>query len=161
MNKKRQPTSCGCFLCGKDNPFGLKIVWYNNYENNTVEADVKVSENYRSYPGVVHGGIVATLLDETAGRAVLINDDFNNLMVTLKMEIVYKKVTPTNTPLKLVGRVIRGGTTRAVVEAEIVLPNGEVSAKGSALLYKMPKDVQDNWGEEAAEWERTQHLEDK
>ena len=158
MERKRQPTSCGCFLCGKDNPFGLKIVWYNNYENNTVEANVTVSENYRSYPGVVHGGIVAALLDETSGRANLIKEGFDNLMVTLKMEITYKKVTPTNTPLKLVGRVIRGGTTRAVVEAEIILPDGEVSAKGTALLYKMPKDVQNNWGEEAAEWERTKHL---
>ncbi len=160
MERKRQPTSCGCFLCGKDNPFGLKIVWYNNYENNTVEADVVVSENYRSYPGVVHGGIVASLLDETSGRANLIKEGFNNLMVTLKMEIVYKKITPTNTPLKLVGRVIRGGTTRATVEAEIVLPNGEVSAKATSLLYKMPEDVKHNWGEEAEEWERTQHLED-
>lgn len=158
MNRKRQPTSCGCFLCGKDNPIGLKVVWFNNYENNTVEAEVVISEDYRSYPGVVHGGIVATLLDETAGRAIMLNGDFDNLMVTLKLEITYKKVTPTNTPLKLVGRVIRGGTARAVVEGEILLPNGEVSAKANALLYKMPADVKENWGIEAEEWERTKKL---
>ncbi len=158
MNKKRQPTSCGCFLCGKDNPLGLKIVWFNNNDNNTAEAEVTVSENYRSYPGVVHGGIVAALLDETSGRAIMINGDFDNLMVTLKLEVVYKKVTPTNTPLKLVGRVIRGGTSKAVVEAEIILPNGDISAKGTALLYKMPEEVKNNWAEEAEEWERTKHL---
>ena len=158
MNKKRQPTSCGCFLCGKDNPLGLKVVWFNNNENNTVEAEVTVSENYRSYPGVVHGGIVAALLDETSGRAIMLNGDFDNLMVTLKLEVVYKKVTPTNTPLKLVGRVLRGGTSKAIVEAEILLPSGEVSAKGTALLYQMPADVKANWAEEADEWERTKHL---
>ncbi len=158
MNKKRQPTSCGCFLCGKDNPLGLKIVWFNNNDNNTAEAEVTVSENYRSYPGVVHGGIVAALLDETSGRAIMTNGDFDNLMVTLKLEVVYKKVTPTNTPLKLVGRVIRGGTSKAVVEAEIILPDGDISAKGTALLYKMPEEVKNNWAEEADEWERTKHL---
>lgn len=158
MNKKRQPTSCGCFLCGKDNPLGLKIVWFNNNDNNTAEAEVTVSENYRSYPGVVHGGIVAALLDETSGRAIMTNGDFDNLMVTLKLEAVYKKITPTNTPLKLVGRVIRGGTSKAVVEAEIILPDGDISAKGTALLYKMPEEVKNNWAEEADEWERTKHL---
>ena len=101
---------------------------------------------------------MAALLDETSGRAIMLNGDFDNLMVTLKLEVVYKKVTPTNTPLKLVGRVLRGGTSKAIVEAEILLPSGEVSAKGTALLYQMPADVKANWAEEADEWERTKHL---
>lgn len=155
MKKLRQPTSLRCFACGKDNPFGLHLEWYNNYDANQVEAEFTLGENYRSYPGVVHGGILATILDETSGRAILLSNDFDRLMVTLKMEVVYKKVTPTNTPLKAIGRVIKNGTGRAQVQGEIVLPDGTVSATCTSLLYKMPPDVREQWGVEAEEWART------
>ena len=76
-------------------------------------------------------------------------------MVTLKMEVVYKKNTPTNTPLKAVGRVIKDGGSRAQVEGEIILPDGTVSAKCTSILFKIPQAVKDKWGPEAEEWART------
>lgn len=155
MKKLRQPTSLKCFACGRENPFGLKLSWYNNYDENRVEADFELSDEYCSYPGVVHGGIVATILDETSGRAVLLSNDFERLMVTLKMEVLYKKITPTNTPLKALGWVLKNGAGRAQVEGEILLPDGTVTARCTSLLYKMPQEVKDQWGPEAEEWART------
>ncbi len=155
MKKLRQPTSLGCFACGKNNPFGLHLEWYNNYDQNQVEAEFTLDDKYCSYPGTMHGGIIATILDETSGRAILLNNDFNRLMVTLKMEVVYKQNTPTNTKLKAVGRVIKDGGSRAQVEGEILLPDGSVSAKCTSILFKIPQAVKDKWGPEAEEWART------
>lgn len=155
MKKLRQPTSLRCFACGKNNPIGLKLEWFNDYENKQIETTFTLSDDYCSYPGTVHGGIIATILDETSGRAILLDNDFNRLMVTLKMEVVYKHNTPTNTPLKAVGRVIRDGGSRAQVEGEIILPDGTVSAKCTSLLFKIPQEVKDKWGPEAEEWART------
>ena len=155
MKKLRQPTSLHCFACGKNNPLGLKLEWFNDYENKQIETTFTLSDDYCSYPGTVHGGIIATILDETSGRAILLNNDFNRLMVTLKMEVVYKKNTPTNTPLKAVGRVLRDGGSRAQVEGEILLPDGTVSAKCTSILFKIPQAVKDKWGPEANEWART------
>ncbi len=155
MKKLRQPTSLQCFACGCKNPFGLKLEWYNNYEEKQVETTFTLDDNYCSYPGTVHGGIIATILDETSGRAVLLGNDFNRLMVTLKMEVVYKHNTPTHTPLKAIGRVLKDGGSRAQVEGEIVLPDGTVSAKCTSILYKIPQAVKDKWGPEAEEWART------
>ena len=155
MKKLRQPTSLRCFACGKNNPIGLKLEWFNDYENKQIETTFTLSDDYCSYPGTVHGGIIATILDETSGRAILLDNDFNRLMVTLKMEVVYKHNTPTNTPLKAVGRVIRDGGSRAQVEGEIVLPHCTVSAKCTSLLFKIPQAVKDKWGPEAEEWART------
>ena len=155
MKKLRQPTSLRCFACGKNNPLGLKLEWFNDYENKQIETTFTLSDGYCSYPGTVHGGIIATILDETSGRAILLDNDFNRLMVTLKMEVVYKHNTPTNTPLKAVGRVIRDGGSRAQVEGEIILPDGTVSAKCTSLLFKIPQAVKDKWGPEAEEWART------
>jgi len=155
---KRQPTSKFCFLCGKDNPYSLKMVWHNNEAEQTIRADINIPEEYRSYPGVVHGGIVAAILDETAGRATMLSGDFDNLMVTLKLEVVYKKVTPTNTPLKAVGRVVRATQKRAQVEADMILPDGSVSATATAIVYQMPEEYKGRWGEEREEWERSKTL---
>lgn len=155
MKKLRQPTSLRCFACGKNNPLGLKLEWFNDYENKQIETSFTLSDDYCSYPGTVHGGIIATILDETSGRAILLDNDFNRLMVTLKMEVVYKHNTPTNTPLKAVGRVIRDGGSRAQVEGKIILPDGTVSAKCTSLLFKIPQAVKDKWGPEAEEWART------
>ena len=71
------------------------------------------------------------------------------------MEVTYKHNTPTNTPLRAVGRLIKGGTSRAQVEGEIILPDGTVSAKCVSLLYKLPDAVRAKWGPEADEWART------
>lgn len=155
MKKLRQPTSLGCFACGRNNPVGLHLEWFNNYDENQVETTFTLNDNYCSYPGTMHGGIIATILDETSGRAILLDNDFNRLMVTLKMEMVYKKNTPTNTPLKAVGRVLKDSGSRAQVEGEIILPDGTVSAKCTSILYKIPQAVKDKWGPEADEWLRT------
>jgi uncharacterized protein (TIGR00369 family) len=155
MKKLRQPTSLACFACGRNNPVGLHLEWFNNYDENQVETTFTLDDNYSSYPGTMHGGIIATILDETSGRAILLDNDFNRLMVTLKMEMVYKKNTPTNTPLKAVGRVLKDSGSRAQVEGEIILPDGTVSAKCTSILYKIPQAVKDKWGPEADEWLRT------
>ena len=155
MKKLRQPTSLQCFACGRNNPFGLKLEWFNNYDEKCVETTFTLDDNYCSYPGTVHGGILATILDETSGRAVLLDNNFERLMVTLKMEVVYKKNTPTNTPLKAIGRVLKDGGSRAQVEGEIILPDGTVSAKCTSILFKIPQAVKDKWGPEADEWART------
>ena len=155
MKKLRQPTSLNCFACGKQNPFGLKLEWFNDYDNKQVEAHFELDDHYCSYPGTVHGGIIATILDETSGRAILLGNQFDRLMVTLKMEVVYKKNTPTHTPLRAIGRVVRDGGSRAQVEGEILLPDGTVSAKCTSILFKIPEAVKAKWGPEADEWNRT------
>lgn len=150
-----QPTSLGCFLCGKDNPIGLHMKWVEDRENKTVTAEVIIPETMRSYPGITHGGIVATLLDETAGRAALLTNEYSNLMVTLKLEVVYKQVTPTNTPLKVVGRIRKPGASKAIVEAEVVLPDGTVSAAATAIVMRPKQSLFGSHPHEEAEWTRT------
>jgi len=49
------------------------MVWYNNPESNRVESAVTIPEQFNGYPGIVNGGIVAAILDETSGRAVMLD----------------------------------------------------------------------------------------
>ena len=65
-----------------------------------VEAHHILTDHYQGYPGVVHGGIIASMLDEVMGR-VFMEGDPPRFMVTAELKIRYKKPVPVNTPLKL------------------------------------------------------------
>jgi len=151
-NLVKQPTSRTCFLCGRENDFGLKMCWYNDPENNQITGTVVVPEQFNGYPGIVHGGIVASILDETAGRSVLLNGNFDELYVTLKLEVSYRQPTPTNVPLTAVGKLVRRRSRTAQVTAELRLPDGTVTAECTALLALPPDEIKNEWNAEKKYW---------
>jgi len=55
-----------CFACGERNEQGLKLVFRR--EGTRIYADFTPSPHHQGFPGLLHGGIIATLLDETLGR---------------------------------------------------------------------------------------------
>jgi uncharacterized protein (TIGR00369 family) len=112
-----------------------------------------VPDQYNGYPGVVHGGIVAAILDEVSGRALLARGhDIKNLFVTLKMEIRYRQPTPTHTPLTAVGNVVKVSATRAVVHGEIRLPDGTVTAEADCVVARPPAEFAERWEPERPYW---------
>ena len=148
----KQPNSRMCFICGLQNPVGLKMSIYSDPETRQSTSTVTIPDHFRGYPGVVHGGIIAAMLDEVAGRALLIDGGDDYLMVTLKLEVKYRRPTPTLTPLTIVGKVTQPGTTRAAVHGEIRLPDGTVTAEADIVLARTPGSVRDLWDDEREDW---------
>ncbi|TAM44127.1 MAG: PaaI family thioesterase [Acidobacteria bacterium] len=147
-----QPTSRYCFVCGRDNPASLGVRWRNDPGARQVRAVVTVREEYNGYPGIVHGGVVAALLDETAGRALMVDGDFERLWVTVKLEVTYRRPTPTGVPLTVVGWVEREDARRSTTAAEIRLPDGEVTARCKALIARPPETLLEGWLAEREHW---------
>ena len=153
QEQTRQPNSSGCFICGLDNPIGLKMVFYEDHEKQRVRAELAVPEAYRSYPGVVHGGIVATILDETSGRALMAaTGDPQDFFVTAKMEMRYRRAAPTETPLVARGWVERMGESRGRVKGELCLEDGTVLAECESLVVRPQSEFLDRWIEEVPHW---------
>jgi uncharacterized protein (TIGR00369 family) len=151
MDKQR--SSRTCFLCGRQNPIGLKMTWYNDYEAKQVHATVTVPEEFNSYPRVVHGGIIAALLDETSGRSLLLDGDTaDNLFVTLKLEVKYRQPVPTGQPLTVRGWIIRRTPTRAKVGADLLLPDGSLAAEAEAIVVRPQQEFFDRWEPEKQYW---------
>ncbi len=148
----KQPNSRMCFICGLQNPVGLHMAIYNDHDNNSIFSNITVPDQYQSYPGVVHGGIVATMLDEISGRATIMDSNDQNLMVTMKLEVKYRLPTPTNTPLKVVGRIVSQSKSRAKVVGEIQLPDGTVTASCESLLVRPPDNLRTRWEAELPYW---------
>ncbi len=55
-----------CFACGMNNPDGLRIEW--KIEGSSTTAEFTPDRKYQGWKGIVHGGIIATLLDEAMTR---------------------------------------------------------------------------------------------
>ncbi len=148
--QNRQPNSDHCFVCGRKNRLGLYMTFYDNGENE-VCAEYTVAEDYQGYPGVVHGGVVAAMLDETVARVSMIGDP-HHFMMSVKLEVKYRHPVPTQTPLKIVGRIVklRGRLGKAV--GEIILPDGTVAAESNMTLADLPDDLLSQTNLEALGW---------
>ena len=149
---RKQPNSRMCFLCGLQNPVGLKLAFYDDLEAGQVRSEFTVPDEYQGYPGVVHGGIVSAILDETAGRAVMLGGKDDNLFATLRFTIRYRRPTPTNTPLTALGWVTREGGVSTKAAGEIRLPDGTVTAECESLLGPVPDEFETRWAPERPYW---------
>ncbi|HEC33548.1 MAG TPA: PaaI family thioesterase [Chloroflexi bacterium] len=149
---RKQPNSRRCFVCGLENPVGLQLAFYEDLDTGQVRAEFAVPEVYQGYPGVVHGGIVAAILDEISGRAVMVDGSGEDLMATLRLTVRYRRPTPTETPLTAVGWVERVGGKGARVAGEIRLPDGTVTAECESLLVAVPEAFRAQWEEEKRYW---------
>jgi len=147
-----QPSSRSCFVCGRDNVLGLKARFTGDRATGEVRATVTVPEAMNGYPGTVHGGILGALLDEAAVRTGLVEGGFDDLMVTARLEVTYRRPTPTETPLTVVARLTRRTGSRATATAEVRLPDGTVTAVAEALLARPPPEVARAWEAERPHW---------
>jgi acyl-coenzyme A thioesterase PaaI-like protein len=94
-----------CFVCGHRNPYGLHLFF--RLEQNTIVAEFQPREEHQGFPGVIHGGIVAAVLDEALGRTSLLGNN-REWTMTARLEVRYRRNVPY-------GRLLR---VRATLDSE-------------------------------------------
>jgi len=149
---KPQPTSRMCFVCGRENPVGLHVQFYEDHEKQQVVVPLVIPDHYQGYPGIAHGGILATILDEATGRALMMAMEDDPFWVTAKLEMRYRKPTPTETPLTVVGWVVKQRSRTAEVAGEIRLADGTVTVEASALIVCPSEETLKGWDQEQQFW---------
>ena len=58
------PHTAGCLVCGRDNPHGLRLDLHVDPETGIVRIEFAPRREHIGFEGVVHGGVLATVLDE-------------------------------------------------------------------------------------------------
>jgi acyl-coenzyme A thioesterase PaaI-like protein len=135
----QQPNSEMCFVCGRSNPVGLYMKFKDDGEGEVV-SKYTVPERYQGYPGIVHGGVLAAMLDEVVGRVSMI-DDPHHFMMSVRLEVLYRQPVPVNKPLDVVGRIIRLRGRLGKAEGIIYLPDGTVGCEAVMTLADIPKEL--------------------
>lgn len=135
---RKQLNSKTCFVCGLKNNASLRASFYE-LENKEVVAVFRPLEEHQSYPGRLHGGVAAAILDETIGRAINITHA-DIWGVTVELNLKYKKPVPLDEELRVIGRITRDTSRLFEGTGEILLRNGEVAVVADAKYFKMPID---------------------
>lgn len=138
--KIKQPNSRYCFGCGLENPIGLKLQIYQ-IEPGLIETNYTAPKHFEGYPGTLHGGIVATILDEMSSRAHMGDLAEPRFMFTGKMEVKYRKNVPIGKPLKIIGKAGKSKGKTAEGWAGIYDTDGVLLAEAKSLLIEVPQET--------------------
>lgn len=122
-----------CFGCGKANPSGLQLDFLAAPDQ-AVVCQPMVADRFEGHPGYLHGGVIATLLDETMSKAVRAR---GFTAMTRHMEVDYLLPVPSGAPLRLEGRVTHNEGRKHWTEAKILNEGGTVLAKGKGLFIEI------------------------
>lgn len=134
----KQENASMCFVCGLQNPAGLKAAFFE-LENGELMGLFNSGEQHQSYPGRLHGGLAATILDETMGRVINVSEK-GVWGVTVDLQIRYRKPVPLSEELRVVGRIIRKSGRSYEAEGQIVLADGTAAVEGSGRYMILPAD---------------------
>ena len=156
---RKQPNSKSCLVCGMKNPFGLKGAFYE-LDNGELLCRFDSLEEHQSYPGRLHGGIAAAILDETIGRAIMMGTDEEIWGVSVEFTIRYKRSIPLKEPLRVLGRITKSGGRVFEGSGEILLEDGSVAAEGRGRYLKMPLESIGEFDRDEQEWRIVEHGDD-
>jgi uncharacterized protein (TIGR00369 family) len=145
---KKQPNSQMCFVCGLENPIGLKMAFYEDEEGRVV-GKFTTGSQHQGYPGVVHGGIVTALLDETLGRVAIAAGRW---MVTARLAIRFRRPIPVGEALTVVGEVVSWDRRTLEARGEIRLADGQVGAEATGTFVEIPPEKVEGMEEALAFW---------
>jgi len=130
-----------CFVCGKNNPNGLRLSFEVNKEKQTLKTTFVASPTYQGWDGIVHGGILSTLLDEAMANLVY---ELGYQAVTASIEIRFKKPAPILEPLLVYGEVTEVSKRLIRAKAHIAQEDGAILATGTSTFMKQRNSATDS-----------------
>lgn len=123
-----------CFVCGKKNQIGLKLEFKENSQSKEIEADVIFPPHLQGWQNTVHGGLLATVLDETMIKAAAMA---GSKCVTAEITVKYKKPAITGTTYLACGRTLEVRGRIVTAESRISDATGQIYAQASGKLFKL------------------------
>lgn len=131
------PNSKPCFVCGEDNPAGLRTRFY--VEDGLVKARLRAQDHHCGYRNVVHGGVVAALLDEAMGWAAA--RAAKRMFFTAELMLRYLKPVPADRELIVCAEPVRATKRIAYAKAALVDEEGNEYVRGEGRFIPLSVEV--------------------
>lgn len=124
-----------CFACGMDNPDGLRLEW--KVDGPVMTTTFVPPQKYQGWKGIVHGGILATLLDEAMTR--LAGLSFGGA-VTAEMTIRYVAPAHIGEMLYIRGEIVKDDRKLIEMRSFIYTPDesGKLIARATGKVVRVP-----------------------
>jgi uncharacterized protein (TIGR00369 family) len=127
------PIQNHCFGCGPANPQGLQLE-FTLIDDKRVVCLTNIPDRFESFSGYLHGGVIATLLDEAMSKAVR---SLGVKAMTSQMEIDYLRPVPSLKPIRIEGVLVRSEGRKHWAEAQVLNAKGSVLAKSKGLFVQI------------------------
>ena len=119
-----------CVVCGPDNPRGLQLR-FETVDDGSVRSEWEASVDYEGYSGVLHGGIICTLLDEAMAKAVIAHD---LRAMTVELKTRYRHHVATGESLVVRGWISERKRRKILTGAIVETADGSVRAEASGIF---------------------------
>jgi uncharacterized protein (TIGR00369 family) len=122
-----------CFVCGENNPGGLHLTFEIDKEKQTLKTTFTASPIFQGWDGIVHGGIICTLLDEAMAKLVY---ELGYPYITASLEIKFKKPAPILEPLLVYGEITEVSKRLIKSKSSVMKEDGTILAVGTSTFIK-------------------------
>jgi len=119
-----------CFGCGKDNPCGLKLKF--KWDGKQVRAKFTPTKFHQGWSGIIHGGVITTILDEAMGYAAYYE---GIKCVTGSMQTRFKQPLSIDEPIIVTASLTKNARRFVETEAKMTLMDGTLVAECTATQY--------------------------
>jgi uncharacterized protein (TIGR00369 family) len=119
-----------CFGCGRNNPIGLKLEFTR--DGDSIRTEFTPDRTHQGWPGLLHGGILGTLLDEAMSNIAYAT---GNTCLTASITIRIKRTIKVEEPLIVTARITRQGKRLIETEGRVCLKDGTVVAESTAKQF--------------------------
>ncbi|MGO9590262.1 MAG: PaaI family thioesterase [Candidatus Acidiferrales bacterium] len=133
MLLKPNPTN-NCFGCGGANARGMQLTFEQDDAARRIRGAFRLSSDYQGGTGFVHGGIVATLLDEVMAKVSRFQGDH---AVTGELTVEYVKPVPVDRDLLVEGWEVERNGRNLLRQGEIRDASGALLARGKGRFVQI------------------------
>ncbi|MDH4028473.1 MAG: PaaI family thioesterase [Nitrospirota bacterium] len=120
-----------CFVCGPKNPIGLKLDF--TFNGRTIETTFVPKKEHQGYADIVHGGIVATLLDEVMVKLAI---ELAMPAVTAQMDIRLRKALKVGQKITVTAEITEVTRKLLAASAKAVTDDGVIVADATGKLVR-------------------------
>ncbi|MCC6154305.1 MAG: PaaI family thioesterase [Candidatus Hydrogenedentes bacterium] len=127
------PNSRSCFVCGEENIAGLQLRFF--VEDDKIKTWFEPKAHHCGYPNVLHGGVVAALLDETIAWAA--NRALARMTVTAELKLRYRKPVPGDRRMLVWAEITKSSRRIAYGIGALVDESGEEFARAEGSFIPL------------------------
>lgn len=132
------PEGYKCFACSPSNPIGLKLLFEE--DDQYVYARWTPNENFQGYNNVIHGGIIATLLDEVGAWYISVKMGTAGVTKSLNIEYI-KPLYLSRGEVLLRSKIVKSDKRLVSLESELFDSTDTLCAKSDSVFFIYPEEI--------------------
>src|SRR5579864_6761372 len=132
------PHTAGCLVCGRDNPHGLHLSFRVDTETGIVSAEFTPRPEHIGFEGIIHGGLLATVLDEAMVWAATWAG--KRFCVCGEMNVRFRHPVPVGDPLHAEAKVTSVRSRLIETESSLSDASGRVLVEAAGKYVAVPPE---------------------